>query len=165
MVIGGYAVAYYGESRFTEDIDITLGIDINYLEELLTILNDEFTTRVKDVHNFVEKTNTLPIQDIHNSVKVDLIFSFIEFERMAIKRAESMYLDNIEIQMISASDLIIYKLLAARERDLEDVKSIMENEANEIDIAHIDIYVREIRSLSGRQNIVKTWNTIKDESL
>lgn len=165
MVIGGYAVAYYGENRFTEDIDITLGVDNDYLKQLLPILKNEFIPRIDNVYNFVDKTNVLPIQDNHNSVKVDLIFSFIDFERNAIKQAKSVLLDNREIQIISASDLIIYKLIASRERDLEDVRSIIENKTNEIDINYINKYVDEICELSGRPGIVETWNTIKDESL
>jgi predicted nucleotidyltransferase len=165
MVIGGYAVAHHGENRLTEDIDITLGVDSNYLKQLLEILSDEFRPRIKNVHNFVEKTNVLPIQDNHNSVKVDLIFSFIDFERNAIQNAESVTINDQKIQIISASDLIIYKLIAARERDIEDIRSILENKANKIDTAYIDKYVAEMREISEHQDIEKIWDTLKSEVL
>lgn len=37
MVIGGQAVLLYGEPRLTRDIDITLGVNIDRIDELLTI--------------------------------------------------------------------------------------------------------------------------------
>ena len=37
MLIGGKAVLIYGEPRLTRDIDITLGVNIDYLNKLLSI--------------------------------------------------------------------------------------------------------------------------------
>lgn len=37
MIIGGQAVLIYGEPRITRDIDITLGVNINKLPEILDI--------------------------------------------------------------------------------------------------------------------------------
>ncbi|GAH07467.1 unnamed protein product, partial [marine sediment metagenome] len=38
MIIGGQAVLLYGEPRLTKDIDITLGVSIDKLSELLNII-------------------------------------------------------------------------------------------------------------------------------
>ena len=35
MVIGGQAVLFYGEPRFTKDIDITLGVSIEKLDNMI----------------------------------------------------------------------------------------------------------------------------------
>jgi hypothetical protein len=40
MIIGGQAVLLYGEPRLTKDIDITLGVSIDHLDELLTITRE-----------------------------------------------------------------------------------------------------------------------------
>ena len=40
MIIGGQAVLLYGEPRFTRDIDITLGVNVDLLEEVLSIANE-----------------------------------------------------------------------------------------------------------------------------
>jgi hypothetical protein len=40
MIIGGQAVLLYGEPRLTKDIDITLGVSVNKLNELLSIINN-----------------------------------------------------------------------------------------------------------------------------
>ena len=38
MVIGGYASLVYGVIRMTEDIDITLGLDVNEAEKIKSLL-------------------------------------------------------------------------------------------------------------------------------
>lgn len=165
MIIGGYAVVHHGESRFTEDIDVTLGIDTEYLEWLLDILADNFKMRVENAVDFVAKTNVLPVEDCQNSVQVDLLFSFIDFEREAIERAETVLLDNREIKIISASDLIIYKLLAARARDIEDARSVLQRKANEIDVQYLDRELTKMSKLLNRNEIYKKWEILKKEIL
>ena len=39
MIVGGKAVLLYGEPRFTRDIDVTLGIGTDRLEELLRLVD------------------------------------------------------------------------------------------------------------------------------
>jgi len=163
MVIGGYAVAHHGESRFTEDIDITLGVDSDHLDELLSVIKDEYYVRIKKAADFVAKTNVLPIGDNQNSVKIDLIFSFVDYERKAIERAETVFIDNERIQIVAASDLVIYKLIAGRARDIEDAKSILERKRNEMNIDFIDKRLLEMSDLLGRRDIKKNWSVLKKE--
>lgn len=165
MVIGGYAVVYHGESRFTEDIDITLGVDTDHLDILLTILKDEFSVRVESPVDFVEKTNVLPVRDNQNSVRIDLLFSFIDFEREAIKRAETVAIDDRSVQIVSAADLIIYKLIAGRARDIEDAKSVLERKAGTLDIKFIDKHLSEMSDLIGHRDLYKTWEVLKNQVL
>jgi len=40
MIIGGQAVLLYGEPRLTRDIDITLGVNIDHLDRLLSAVRE-----------------------------------------------------------------------------------------------------------------------------
>lgn len=40
MIIGGQAVLLYGEPRLTGDIDIALGVGVDYLDRLLQTMNN-----------------------------------------------------------------------------------------------------------------------------
>lgn len=51
MIIGGQAVLLYGEPRLTRDIDITLGVDIDHIHELLTIAKE---LTLKPIPNDIE---------------------------------------------------------------------------------------------------------------
>ena len=117
MVIGGYAVLYHAHARFTEDIDIVVGVDASYLENILKAVSGKFIPRIENPKAFVNQTNVLPLSEAENEVRVDLIFSFLEFERNAIARSDKASIEQQTISIVTAEDLIIYKILAGRARE------------------------------------------------
>jgi len=126
MIIGGQAVLLYGEPRLTRDIDVTLGVDTDHLEKLLKvteslnldILPDNFT-------DFVTQTKALPTQEPNSGIRVDFIFSNLEYEHQAFKRVKSVPINKANVNFASIEDLIIHKIFASRPRDLEDVRGIL----------------------------------------
>ncbi|MEX0608376.1 MAG: nucleotidyl transferase AbiEii/AbiGii toxin family protein [Balneolaceae bacterium] len=162
MVIGGYAVLFHGEPRFTEDIDIVLGVDSSSLDQVLKAVDNKFEARAKDATQFVEQTNVLPLISLKNNIKVDLIFSFIDFERNAIQKALSVDIEGKKVQIVRAEDLIIYKLLAGRPKDLEDAKNVIEHNLTTIDIQEIDSVVQELVEGLQEIRIQEHWNQIKN---
>lgn len=126
MVIGGQAVLMYGEPRFTKDIDITLGVNIDRLKDILAISEDlHLKVLPKDIEEFVTKTMVLPLIDDVSGLRVDFIFSFTDFETEAIKNVTKFNISDVPVNFASVEDVIILKLYAGRERDIEDVKSII----------------------------------------
>lgn len=126
MIIGGQAVILYGEPRLTRDIDITLGIGSDKLQDILNIANDlSLKPLPEDVKCFVEKTMVLPTFHEISGIRVDFIFSFTPYEREAISRVRRVLLNDIEVNFASPEDVIIHKIFSHRPRDLEDVKSIL----------------------------------------
>jgi len=126
MVIGGQAVLQYGEPRLTRDIDITLGVDVHELARVLQVLGGTGLRPVgSDPEEFVQKTNVLPLQDGESGIRVDLIFSFLPYERGAIKRSKVFRIGGYDVQYAAVEDVIIHKIIAGRPRDLEDVKGII----------------------------------------
>ncbi len=126
MIIGGQAVLMYGEPRFTKDIDITLGVDIDKISSVFRVIEKiGFQVAVKNPEIFVKKYSVLPANDPETSVRVDFIFSFMPYEKEAINRAKRFIIDGVEVVYASIEDLIIHKIMASRPRDLEDVKSIL----------------------------------------
>lgn len=126
MIIGGQAVLLYGEPRLTGDIDITLGADIDRLDELLRIA-EELSLRVlpEEVRAFVSRTMVLPCIDDETGIRVDFIFSFTQYESKAIQRANRIEIKGVSICFASPEDVIIHKIFAGRPRDIEDARSIL----------------------------------------
>ncbi|MBD3616687.1 MAG: nucleotidyl transferase AbiEii/AbiGii toxin family protein [Gracilimonas sp.] len=160
----GYAVLYHGEARFTEDIDIILGVDNDDLSRILNIVSGDFQVRTKNPEKFVNQTNVLPLRETDSGIKVDLIFSFIEFEREAIRNAEIVKIEGNEVRIVKAEDLIIYKLLAGRPKDLEDAKNVLQLNETKIDLKKIDHSINEISEMMGNDSVIRKWNEIKDQS-
>jgi predicted nucleotidyltransferase len=126
MVIGGQAVLLYGEPRLTKDIDITLGINPEGLSEIISLSKKlKLRILVENLKDFVKKTMVLPVEDEKTGISVDFIFSFSEYEKQAIKRANSVKMLNTHVKFASLEDLVIHKIIAGRTRDLEDIEAML----------------------------------------
>lgn len=126
MIIGGQAVLLYGEPRLTRDIDITLGVGIKRLEDILEVVKKlSLTTVLEDIDQFVKDTMVLPTFDNKTGIRVDFIFSWAPYERQAIERARPVSIAGVDVYFASVEDLIIHKIFAGRARDIEDVRIIL----------------------------------------
>ena len=125
MIIGGQAVLLHGEPRLTRDIDITLGIDVDRLKDILSLIEDVDLRALVEPQTFTRETLVLPCEDPGTGIRVDFIFSFTPYELQAIERAQKVKMGTAEVNFASKEDLVIHKIFSGRARDLEDVKSVL----------------------------------------
>jgi len=126
MIIGGQAVLVYGEPRLTKDIDITLGIDTNRFQDILKFAKKlKLKILPRKPYKFVKETMVLPLLDEKTGMRIDLIFSFSKYEKEALKRVNRVRISDFYVNYVSVEDLIIQKIISARERDIEDVRIII----------------------------------------
>ncbi len=125
MIIGGQAVLLYGEPRMTKDVDITLGTDLDRLDEVLQCVEHIGLAPLVDPETFTRETLVLPCQDLSSSIRVDFIFSFSAYEQEALRRAQRVDIKGVAVTFASLEDLIIHKMIAGRPRDLEDVRTVL----------------------------------------
>lgn len=144
MIIGGQAVLLYGEPRLTKDIDITVGLNIDSLDKIVTICRKIGLTPIPgDYQHFVKRTMVLPLSNEDKDIRVDIIFSFSLFEREAIKKANPVDIEGTEVFFVTVEDLVVFKIFAGRPRDIEDVRIIMVKN-KEIDIGYIKKKLKEL---------------------
>jgi len=162
MIIGGQAVLIYGEPRLTRDIDITLGIGIEKISEILEIITTLSLKPIpENIKEFVERTMVLPVLDEKTGIRVDFIFSFTPYEKEAIKRAKKILLNNIPIFFASPEDVIIHKIFAQRPRDIEDVKSILLKTS--VDIKYIKGWLTEFDRSFPEGRFLEIFENILNE--
>lgn len=126
MVIGGQAVLLYGEPRVTRGIDVTLGVDVDRLEDLLRIAEELSLRALPDeIKAFVDRTMVLPCLDDGSGIRVDFIFSFTPYEAQAIRRSNRVDINGVEVCFASPEDVVLHKIFAGRPRDIEDARSIL----------------------------------------
>ena len=125
MVIGGQAVLLYGEPRFTKDIDVTLGVALDRLDDVVALAQDAGFEPLVDPERFTRETMVLPCQDRETELRLDLVFSTSRYEREALGRARSVETGGASVRFASPEDLVVHKVVAGRPRDLEDVRSIL----------------------------------------
>lgn len=116
----------YGEPRLTRDIDTTLGVDNSAAARIEKLAHTiHLVPAVPNVAEFVLRSNVLPLFDRETKIRVDLIFSFLDYERQAMTRANPVILESYPVKYASLEDVIIHKIFAGRPRDIEDAKSIV----------------------------------------
>lgn len=126
MVIGGQAVLVHGEPRLTRDIDITVGVGPDDIDRLIAVTSTLGLTMLPDdAAAFARETMVLPAIDEASGIRVDLILSLSAYEAQAIERAEPTRLEGGSVQVATAEDLVIHKIIAGRPRDLEDVRTVL----------------------------------------
>ena len=126
MIIGGQAVLLYGEPRLTRDIDITLGLDIDRFDEIISLSQElGLNPLPQDPLKFARETMVLPTQEKTSGIRVDFIFSFTPYESQAIRRARQIFLHHQAVCFASPEDVVIHKIVAGRPRDLEDIRAIL----------------------------------------
>jgi len=143
MVIGGQALLYYGEPRLTKDIDITVGLGPEEVSRIKDLSDDlRFKILVDSYESFALETNVIPCMDLETKIRIDFIFSYSEYEKLALKRVKKINIGDAEVCFASVEDIIIHKMIAGRARDIEDVKSIIIKNKS-IDKDYIDNLLRQ----------------------
>jgi len=159
MIIGGQAVLLYGEPRLTKDIDITLGVGIKNLKDVIkTAAKIGGRPLPERVEAFVNSTFVLPVI-VDGSIRVDFIFSLTEYERQAIARAKRVKINNVLVNFSSIEDIIIHKIFAGRPRDIEDVKSIVLKNSD-IEIEYINKWLALFEQSDEEQQFVQEFADI-----
>lgn len=158
IIIGGQAVLLYGEPRLTKDIDITIGLNIDMVDKIVKIMQEiSLKPLPKNLHRFVKQTMVLPLIETENGTRVDLIFSFSQFEQEALKRANVITINNTGVRYASLEDMIIFKVFSGRPRDIEDARKILVKNKN----ADIEYIKEQLSILSFEEkNLLEDFNQI-----
>jgi hypothetical protein len=160
MIIGGQAVLLYGEPRLTRDIDITLGVNVDRLKDLIKVIQEMSLKPIpENVELFVQQTMVLPAIDDTTGIRVDFIFSFTPYETQAIQRAKKVEFLGQEVCFASPEDVVIHKIFAGRPRDIDDVKAIMMKNPL-LNIQYIRSWLREFDEVSDAKVFLKIFEKI-----
>ena len=150
----------YGEPRLTRDIDITLGVNIDSLDQILSAAQElSLKPLPEDINSFVRQTMVLPTLDETTGIRVDFIFSYTPYEIGAIKRSQKVKIMDEEVNFTVPEDLIIHKIFAGRPRDLEDVRTVLLKNPD-IDFSYIRKWLREFDKTSGKNEFLQNFEEI-----
>lgn len=158
MIIGGQAVLLYGEPRLTRDIDITLGVGLDRLSDILNFCRKLKLKVLVDAKKFTRETLVLPCEDSGTGIRVDLIFSYSDYENAAIKRVRRVRLGKTRVNFAAPEDLIVHKMIAGRPRDIEDVEGIV-LKCSDLDLRYLRKWLAEF-SKSLDQHYLKKFEHI-----
>lgn len=124
LLVGGYAVGYHGYPRSTGDMDIWIAVNEENAAKAASVLRD-FGMTGSDVSDdlFLESGKIIRMGFPPVRIEVLTGASGVEFDECYARRVIALC-DDIEIPMISISDLKINKKASGRYKDLEDLEHL-----------------------------------------
>jgi predicted nucleotidyltransferase len=125
MVIGGYAVGYYAEPRFTKDLDIWFSADGDNPERIYSALA-RFGAPLSDLTVDDLATDGLVFQLGMPPNRIDVLNQIsggIEFQAAWSAKIVADF-GGVTVNLIGIDDLIKNKIAAARPQDVRDVRTL-----------------------------------------
>lgn len=124
LVIGGYAVGYYGHPRATGDMDLWVGREPGNVRRLIAALSEfGFEVPELEVSRFLTEDRVLRMGVPPLRVEVLNSISGVEFAECYAAR-KTATVDDIDVKFISLSDLKTNKKASGRLKDLSDLESL-----------------------------------------
>ena len=138
MLIGGMAVIARGLPRTTRDIDVAVLGGKVPLDRLLACLEEGgFEPRMTRPLDFARQNQVLLMRHKATAVELDLSLAWLSFEIEAISSADRLPVAGARLPVARAEDLVIYKALAWRPQDQQDIERLLLLHARDIDLARV----------------------------
>ena len=124
LVIGGYAVAFYGYPRATGDLDIWIAISKDNAKKTVNALKEfGFNTPQLKEGLFLEKKKNIRMGNPPLRVEFLTSIDGVEFSE-CYRNKETVKIDGIKINFISLKDLKKNKKASGRHQDLADIENL-----------------------------------------
>jgi len=124
LLVGAYAVAVHGHPRATKDIDFFVGATPENASNLMKALS-KFGAPLHNISEADFSSKGIIFQIGNSPRRIDIItrISGVEFDQ-AYANKVVVFLEGLEVPVISLQDLILNKRASGRMQDLADVEKL-----------------------------------------
>jgi len=124
LLIGGYAVGYYGYPRATHDMDIWIAVDPLNAEKMVAVMTGfGFAEGAVAKEVFLGRDDVVRMGVPPLRLEVLMSISGVDFED-CYKRGLVDDIDGVPVKIIHLEDLLMNKIAAGRYKDLDDVSNL-----------------------------------------
>ena len=133
-VIGGYAVAAWGEPRATRDLDLLCSAkDENALAAALRDAGLNFEHRLGELDDPISGVIHVELGTAGNPYDIDVLFGIRGAPGGIFARVRLVQIEDLMIPVASPEDTIILKLIGGSARDIDDARSILRTHKDFVD--------------------------------
>ena len=157
--IGGLANLHWGEPRLTQDIDVTILVELGEEEVVIDQLLSLIPARFSDSREFALESRVLLLKT-QEGISVDLALGALAFETTLIDRAKEVSFAGYELKICSAEDLVVLKAFANRPRDWSDVEGIFLRQSGKLDLSYVLDTLEHLAASKPDQPIVEKLKAI-----
>jgi hypothetical protein len=130
-LMGGLAVRIHALPRATFDVDFTALVDRSQLPRLYQHVESlGHVVSQAQRGGWLDTVRGLPVVKFQvwggeSAIDVDVFLAETDFQREVLKRRQLQHGEDFAAWFVTAEDLILLKLLAARPKDLVDVNDVL----------------------------------------
>ncbi len=142
--IGGVAVIARGVPRLTVDIDATVrapDTDVDSIFEALA--RHDIHPRMDQAKEFARMRHVFLARHEPTGTPIDLSLAYLDFEDEAIQSSDEIDYAHVRIPVARAEDLVVYKIVAFRPRDIDDAEKLLNLHGGEIQVARVRRLVQQ----------------------
>ena len=120
MVSGSLALGYYAQPRMTRDIDVVVELDDEGVHRVVAAFASDFYCDEDAIRRAVATRRLVNLVHLDSAYKVDLIVrKDSEYRQVEFQRRRRLSLGVVDIWLVAPEDLLLSKLLWARESGSE----------------------------------------------
>jgi len=161
VVIGGVAVAVWGEPRVTRDVDLKVLLGRDDAERLLDALAPGYVSLLPDPRRALRQQAMVFVQDTAGT-RLDLLLADTPYDVIAIQRGRDVELQpGVTIRVCSAEDLVIYKLISTRPRDHEDAHGIIRRQGPTLDDEYVLDWLHQFEQALDDSTLVAEYKSLR----
>jgi hypothetical protein len=132
MISGSTAMNCYAQPRMTRDIDIVVELDLTDVKRLVTLFSADFYIDEETVQTAISNQSLFNIIHSELIVKVDFIVrKDTPYRKIEFQRRRLIALDDTKLWLVSPEDLLLSKLVWAKdsqsELQLRDVRNLIDS--------------------------------------
>lgn len=163
LLIGGLAVVAVGEPRTTADVDVIAFLTDFEADVLLTKAGEAgFELDVAVERERLRETGTLRFR--RGPFQLDIILASLPFEETAYARARRHRLFGRVVALPSPEDLVLFKVLAGRDKDVLDAVGIVRRHPTTFDWAYVEDTVRHLCDLAEDLTAWRRLGAVRDKA-
>jgi len=155
-VFGAQAAMVWGRPRFSADVDVTAVIGDSERDEFVDAMGRHGFQLLVDDAEFISRTRVLPFS-YRNGVPLDVVLAGPGFEEEFLNRAIDVDVDGTAIPMISPEDLVITKVLAGRPKDMDDVRGVLRERVQSLDLERIRSILDLLEQALGQSDLRRAF--------
>ncbi len=139
VIVGGFAVLFYGNPRTTMDIDYVIQLLDDDIPTLVKFLQEnDFYADEYDMRAAFKEKSHCTVEDKETMFRLDIKGVYSEMDVRALRNKKRVKLDDTVIYIASPEDTIANKLIFAREQDVKDALGIYVRQYDNLNMEYLE---------------------------
>ncbi len=148
---GANALAYYATPRATVDIDVNVFVPASRAQEVLACLAEiGATVAGPDVERAIARDGQARI--FWEKTPIDLFFAYDPLHESSMQRRRRVDFGADRIHILSAEDLLVYKVVFSREKDWRDMAEMIFAANDPLDFRYVRDWLGRILESDAPQH-------------